>query len=57
MTYTLYGRAGWGSTLVEAQLVWYGLPFKFEPLGDLFKSPGPAPSSRRSIRWPRCRPW
>jgi GST-like protein len=39
MTYTLYGRAGWGSTLVEAQLVWYGLPFKFEPLGDLFKSP------------------
>jgi GST-like protein len=39
MTYTLYGRAGWGSTIVEAQLVWYGLPFKFEPLGDLFKSP------------------
>jgi len=39
MTYTLYGRAGWGSTIVEAQLVWYELPFKFEPLGDLFKSP------------------
>jgi GST-like protein len=39
MTYTLYGRAGWGSTIVEAQLVWYGLPFKFEPIGDLFKSP------------------
>ena len=39
MTYTLYGRAGWGSTIVEAQLVWYGLPFAFEPVGDLFKSP------------------
>src|SRR5258708_40356078 len=37
MTYKLYGRAGWGSTLVEAQLVWYGLPFTFEPVGDLFK--------------------
>jgi GST-like protein len=37
--YTLYGRAGWGSTLVEAQLVWYGLPFRFEPVGDLFKEP------------------
>lgn len=39
MTYTLYGRGGWGSAIVEAQLVWYGLPFKFEPVGDLFKSP------------------
>src|SRR5215475_3219279 len=37
--YTLYGRAGWGSTLVEAQLVWYGLPFAFEAVDDLFKSP------------------
>lgn len=37
--YRLYGRAGWGSTIVEAQLVWYGLPFTFEPVGDLFKSP------------------
>jgi GST-like protein len=37
--YTLYGRAGWGSTLVEAQLVWYGLSFRFEPVGDLFKEP------------------
>jgi GST-like protein len=37
--YRLYGRAGWGSTNVEAQLVWYGLPFAFEPVGDLFKSP------------------
>ncbi|MGE5148942.1 MAG: glutathione S-transferase family protein [Rhodospirillaceae bacterium] len=37
--YTLWGRAGWGSTLVEAQLVWYGLPFRFEAVGDLFKDP------------------
>ncbi len=37
--YRLYGRAGWGSALVEAQLVWYGLPFTFEPVDDLFKSP------------------
>jgi GST-like protein len=39
MTYKLYGRAGWGSAIIEAQLVWYGLPFEFEPIGDLFKSP------------------
>jgi len=38
MTYTLYGRAGWGSAIVEAQLVWYGLPFTFQPVDDLFKS-------------------
>ena len=37
--YKLYGRAGWGSAIVEAQLVWYGLPFSFEPVGDLFKTP------------------
>ena len=37
--YKLYGRAGWGSAIVEAQLVWYGLPFSFEPVDDLFKSP------------------
>jgi len=36
--YTLYGRAGWGSAIVEAQLVWYGLPFAFEPVGDLLRS-------------------
>jgi len=39
MTYKLYGRAGWGSAIVEAQLAWYGLPFSFEPVGDLFKEP------------------
>jgi GST-like protein len=37
--YKLYGRPGWGSALVEAQLAWYGLPFEFEPVDDLFKSP------------------
>jgi GST-like protein len=37
--YRLYGRAGWGSAIVEAQLVWYGLPFTLEPVGDLLKSP------------------
>ena len=37
--YKLFGRAGWGSALVEAQLAWYGLPFAFEPVGDLFKEP------------------
>ncbi|MBS0517235.1 MAG: glutathione S-transferase family protein [Proteobacteria bacterium] len=36
--YKLYGRAGWGSAIVEAQLAWYGLPFTFEPVDDLFKS-------------------
>ena len=39
MTYRLYGRAGWGSAIVEAQLAWYGLPFEFEAVDDLFKSP------------------
>ena len=39
MTYKLYGRPRWGSAIVEAQLAWYGLPFAFEPVGDLFKEP------------------
>ena len=38
-TYKLWGRAGWGSSLVEAQLAWYGLPFTFEPVGDLLREP------------------
>jgi GST-like protein len=37
--YTLYGRPGWGSAIVEAQLVWYGLPFAVEPVGDLLRDP------------------
>jgi GST-like protein len=36
--YRLFGRTGWGSALIEAQLVWYGRPFEFEEVGDLFKS-------------------
>ena len=39
MTYRLYGRPGWGSAIVEAQLVWYGLPFAVEPVGDLLRDP------------------
>ena len=39
MTYRLYGRAGWGSAIVEAQLAWYGLPYAFEPVGDLLREP------------------
>ena len=39
MTYRLYGRPGWGSAIVEAQLVWYGLPFAVEPVGDLLREP------------------
>jgi GST-like protein len=34
--YVLYGREGWGSALVEAQLAWYGLEHRFERVGDLF---------------------
>ncbi len=37
--YTLWGRPGWGSALVEAQLDGYGLPFTYETVGDLFKDP------------------
>lgn len=45
MSYKLYGRAGWGSAIVEAQLVWYGLPFTFEPVGDLLRDP----SARKTL--------
>ncbi len=34
----LYGHPGWGSALVEAQLDWLGLPYRFEPTGNLFES-------------------
>ncbi len=36
--YKLYAHPGWGSTLTEAQLAWYGLPFEVEDVGNLFKS-------------------
>jgi GST-like protein len=37
--YTLHGRHGWGSVLAEAQLEWYGLPFDFVDVGDLYDDP------------------
>lgn len=33
--WVLYGNPGWGSAIVEAQLQWYGLPFRVEAVGDL----------------------
>jgi GST-like protein len=36
--YTLFGRPGWGSVLVEAQLAYYGLDFVIEEVDDLFTS-------------------
>jgi GST-like protein len=36
--YQLFGRKGWGSALTELQLGWYGLPYRFEEVGDLFAS-------------------
>lgn len=34
----LYGEPGWGSAIVELQLAFYALPFRFEPVGNLFAS-------------------
>lgn len=34
----LFGEPGWGSVIVETQLVWYGFEHDFERVGDLFKS-------------------
>jgi GST-like protein len=42
---TLFGVPGWGSTIVEAQLVWYGLDFDYHAVGNLFESP----ESRRKL--------
>jgi GST-like protein len=36
--YQLFGRRGWGSVLVEAQLTWYGLPYRIDEVDDLFTS-------------------
>ncbi|RPI61161.1 MAG: glutathione S-transferase, partial [Lysobacterales bacterium] len=33
----LFGEPGWGSAIVEAQLDWYGLPYDFDRVGNLFK--------------------
>jgi GST-like protein len=45
VTTKVYGRAGWGSAIVEAQLAWYGLPFTVEPVGDMLRDP----EARRKI--------
>lgn len=37
--FVLYGTPGWGSALVEAQLDYYGLDYRFETVGDLFTDP------------------
>jgi GST-like protein len=36
--FLLYGNPGWGSAIVEAQLAFYGQPFRVENTGDLFES-------------------
>jgi GST-like protein len=36
--FILHGRPGWGSAIVEAQLAWYGLPYRLEESGDLLDS-------------------
>lgn len=36
--YRLFGRAGWGSVIVEQQLAALGVPFDFEEVPDLFES-------------------
>jgi len=36
--YVLHGNPGWGSAIVEAQLAWYGLPYRIEDVGDVFDS-------------------
>lgn len=36
--FTLYERPGWGSAIVEAQLAWYGLPFRLATIGDVLDS-------------------
>ncbi len=36
--YRLFGRPGWGSVIVEAQLAALGVPFDYEEVPDLFTS-------------------
>jgi GST-like protein len=38
MPLTLYGEPGWGSAIVEPQLGWLGLDYRFERVGDLIRS-------------------
>lgn len=37
--FVLFGTPGWGSALAEAQLDYYGLDYRFETVGDLFRQP------------------
>jgi GST-like protein len=37
--FELFGRSGWGSVIIEAQLVFLGLAHKFIEVGDLFEDP------------------
>jgi GST-like protein len=37
MTFILYDRPGWGSVLVETQLVQYGLPFERVPVANFYQ--------------------
>ncbi len=36
--FILHGRPGWGSAIVEAQLDWYALPYRYMDSGDVFDS-------------------
>lgn len=38
MRYTLYGRKGWGSVIIETQLQWYDMAFDLQIVDDLFES-------------------
>ena len=51
----LFGEPGWGSAIVETQLVWYGLEHDFERVGDLFKSEE-RPAAARSPQSTRADP-
>ncbi len=50
---TLFGEPGWGSTLAEAQLAWYGIPFEFQRVATCSRKEAAAGSWRRSTRWDR----
>jgi GST-like protein len=43
----LYGRPGWGSAIVEAQLGWLGLDYRLETVDDPFKSAAARDALRR----------
>jgi len=37
--FTLFGRPGWGSAIIQAQLDWLGLDYDLIEVGDLFETP------------------